>query len=145
MRRLRKFFALNSAGRAVVLHSFLLLPTVALSLRAFGMARTRAMLERLGPRADGAAAALAPAELARLVDAAAARLRVRCLARSLALWQLLRHRGTSTEIRLGVSKLADGSLAAHAWLEFEGLPLNDNADVLERYAGLPTRAKQPSC
>ena len=145
MRRLRKFLGLNPAGRTVVLHSVLLLPMLTLSLRALGMARTRAMIERFEPGANGAAAALAPAELARLVDAVAARLRVRCLARSLALWQLLRHRGTSTKIRLGVSKLADGSLAVHAWLEFEGLPLNDHADVLERYAALPTRAKQPSC
>ncbi|MBE0614411.1 MAG: lasso peptide biosynthesis B2 protein [Burkholderiales bacterium] len=145
MRQLRKFFALNPAGRTIVLHSFLLLPMVALSLRAFGMARTRAMLGRLGPRADGAATALAPLELARLVDAVAALLRVRCLARSLALWQLLRNRGTSTEVRLGVSKLADGGLTAHAWIEYEGLPLNDHTDVLERYAALPTRATQTSC
>ena len=145
MRRLRKFLALKPTGRAVVLRCCFLLPMLALSLRVFGMARTRAVLERFEWRADGAAATLPPQEVARLVDAVAALLRVRCLARSLALWHLLRARGGAAEIRLGVSKLADGSLAAHAWLEYEGVPLNDRADVSERYAALPSRAKQPSC
>ena len=145
MRRLRGFFALDPSGRAVVLSGFFLLPMLALSLRAFGMARTRAMLERIEGRPGGAAAALAPKEIARLVDAVAALLRVRCLARSLALWHLLHRRGSATEIRLGVAKRADGSLTAHAWLEYEGAPLNDHADVLERYTALPARAKQPSC
>jgi hypothetical protein len=136
VRRLRKYRALTPAGRAVVLQSLVLLPAVALSLRARGMARTRAALARLEQRAR--AGALAPAEIARLVDAAAALLRARCLPRSLVLWHFLRHRSASAEVRLGVSKLANGSLHAHAWLEFEGLPLNDRTDVFERYAALPS-------
>lgn len=139
MRRLGKYLALTPAGRAIVRHSLLLLPAVALSLRARGMARTSAALARLEWLSGDAAGALAPAEVARLVDGVAALLRTSCLPRSLVLWRFLRRRGASAGVRLGVSRQADGSLRAHAWLEFEGAPLNDYADVLERYAALPSQ------
>ena len=145
MRRLRKYAALTPAGRALVLYSLVLLPAAALSLRACGMARTKALLERLGRAGSGDARALEPREIARLVDAAATLLRARCLPRSLVLWHFVRDHGAPAEIRLGVSRLADGGLSAHAWLEYDGLPLNDHADVLQRYAALPSRAKQTAC
>lgn len=145
MRRLRKFLALTPAGRTLVLHSLLLLPAVALSLHARGMVRTRAALGRLGRRGAGKTEELAPGEVARLVDAAASALRVRCLPRSLVLWHFVRDRSRSVEVRLGVSKLGDGSLYAHAWLEFDGLPLNERADVFERYAVLPPLPEKPNC
>lgn len=140
MRRLRKYLALSPAGRAIVLRSLLLLPTVAVLLRARGMARTTALLERLGRYAETDPDTLAPREIARLVNAAASILGARCLPRSLLLWNLLRRRGTPVEIRLGVSKPADGKLSAHAWVELDGLPLYDGADVFGRYAALPASA-----
>ncbi len=148
MRRLRKYLALSPAGRAIVLRSLLLLPVVATLLRVRGMECARAWLERLGPRAAGDISTLAPSRIASLVGAAASLLQARCLPRSLVLWYFLRGRGTSAEIRLGVTKLADGSLSAHAWVEFDGLPLNDGPDAIERYAALPSlagrfRAHQP--
>jgi hypothetical protein len=139
MRRLRKYLALAPAARAMVLRSLLLLPVVALLLRARGMERTRAWLGRLGSLATGDASALSPRDIAILVGAAASLLQSRCLPRSLLLWHFLRDRGASAEIRLGVTKLADGNLSAHAWVEFDGLPLNDGPDVLERYEALPSR------
>lgn len=149
MRRLRKYFALSRAGRAVVLRSLYLLVVVATLLKARGMQRTRAWLERRGSFATDDMIKLAPSEIAMLVGAAASLLRARCLPRSLVLWHFLRARGTSAEIRLGVTKLADGSLSAHAWVEFEGLSLSDGPGVLERYVALPAladrfRAKQHS-
>ena len=142
MRRLQKYLALTPAGRAIILRSLLLLPMVAVVLRARGMARTTALLGRLGRRAKRDPGALAPQEVARLVHATASILGARCLPRSLVLWHFLRHRGMSAEIRLGVSKLAYGNLSAHAWVELDGLPLNDGADVFERYAALPSSAIQ---
>ena len=130
----------STAGRALVLRSLVLLHLAGLLLGARAMGRTTALLERLGNRAERDPGTLAPPEIARRVSAAASILRARCLARSLVLCHLLRHRGRSTEIRLGVSKLADGKLSAHAWVELDGLPLNDGADVFERYAALPSSA-----
>lgn len=142
MSRLRKFLALTPDGRTLFLRSLLLLPTVAALLRIRGLARTSVLLDRLGHRGECYVGAPAPREVARLVDAAAALLRIRCLPRSLVLWHFLRHRGTSAVVRLGVSKLAGGSLSAHAWLELDGVPINDHADVFERYAALPIRHRQ---
>jgi hypothetical protein len=56
------------------------------------------------------------------------------------LWHFLRDRAAPAEIRLGVAKCADGSLSAHAWVEFGGSPLNEGADLFERYAALPSLA-----
>jgi len=140
MRRLRKFLALSAAGRAIVLRSLLLLPVVGALLRLRGMERTCAWLARRRTIAVGEVAALAPREIAVLVGASGALLQARCLPRSLVLWHFLRERATSAEIRLGVAKRADGGLSAHAWVEFGGSPLNEGADLFQRYAVLPSLA-----
>lgn len=140
MRRFRKYLALAPAGRAIVLRSLVLLPAVAALLRTRGMARTIAWLERLLRHAASDPGTLAPQEIARLVAAAASVLGARCLSRSLVLCSLLNNRGTPVEFRLGVSKREDGSLSAHAWVEFDGLALIDGPDVLGRYAVLPSFA-----
>ena len=142
MRRLRKFLALSPAGRTIVLRSLLLLPVVSALVRARGMGGARAWLEHLGPRAGRDTSALTASEIASLVGAAGSLLRAGCLPRSLVLWHFLHHGSHRVEVRLGVSKLADGNLRAHAWVEFDGLPLNDGPDVLERYAALPSIADQ---
>ena len=140
MNRLRKYLALTPAGRAIVLRSLLLLPLATVLLRTRGMARATAGLERLANRAKRDPGVLAPHEVARLVDAAASILGTPCLPRSLVLRHLLCRRGILVEIRLGVSTAAEGKLSAHAWVELDGLPLNDNADVFDRYAALPAPA-----
>lgn len=145
MRRLRTYLALTPAARRVVLRNLVLLPAVALLLRARGMARTQAVLERTKLIGERDYSELSPGEITRLVDAAAALLRIPCLPRTLVLWHLLGHRRASAVVRLGVSKLPDGRLSAHAWLELDGLPLNDRADVFERYAALPAAPKQTPC
>ncbi len=138
MRRLHKYLALAPAGRALVLRCLLLLPMAAILLQACGMRRTAVLLARMGRRAD--ADALAPRTIARLVDASASILGANCLQRSLVLRQLLRNRGMPAEIRFGVSRAVNGGLSAHAWVELDGLPLNDGADVFERYAALASPA-----
>lgn len=144
MSRLRKYRALTPAARTLVRQSILLLPLVALSLRLRGMARTRALLQRLGRNKAHRAATLGPREIARLVDASAALVHASCLPRTLVLWHFVRDLGAAAELRLGVSRQADGRLAAHAWLEFDGQPLNEAADVFERYAALPSTPEQIS-
>lgn len=138
MRRLRRWLALSPAERAIVHRSLLLLPVVELLLKTHGMGRAHVWLESRAPLAVRDTAALAPLKIAILVDAAACFLRARCLTRSLVLWHWLRDRGAPAEIRLGVSKRADGGLSAHAWVEFDGLPLNAGQDLLVRYAALPS-------
>jgi hypothetical protein len=58
-----------------------------------------------------------------------------CLARSLTLVRLLARRGIATELKLGV-RLEKQNLQAHAWVEWQGRPLNDAGRAVPRYAEL---------
>lgn len=46
-----------------------------------------------------------------------------CLSQSLVHWWLLRRRGIETHIRFSV-RTEEGQLHAHAWVEYQGRPLN---------------------
>jgi hypothetical protein len=59
-----------------------------------------------------------------------------CLARSLTLWALLRRRGIETELRVGYRK-RDGGIEGHAWLEYEGVSINEDAAEIETYIVAP--------
>jgi hypothetical protein len=52
--------------------------------------------------------------------------------RSLSLWTLLLRRGLVTELRVGVRK-RDGHIEGHAWIEYRGLPLNEDEKILQTY------------
>jgi len=57
---------------------------------------------------------------------------INCLSGSLAFWLTLQRRGIHTILRFGVLK--DGAkLRSHAWLEYNGYPLNPDDDVIQKY------------
>jgi hypothetical protein len=60
--------------------------------------------------------------------------RALCLERSLTLYYLLRRAGISATLRLGVQP---HPFAAHAWVEREGVPLNDVLEHTSHFAALP--------
>jgi len=132
MKRWRRFLALDAAQRAVFLWSVALLPVIAIAVRWRGLARAQAFISGVPApqRTD-----LAPVDATRMVNAAAWAMGVSCLPRSLVLWRLVHARGAT--IRLGVARSAQDGLAAHAWVELDGRPLNDRSDVYERFAVLP--------
>jgi Transglutaminase-like superfamily len=108
-----------------------------LGLRAFPFAR----VERwLSPRLS--ATAEEPA-VGRLVWATAAAARhhlypMRCLPQALCLRWLLGRHGIESELRIGVSREESG-LAAHAWVERQGIPVGETRDVDERFSALRSR------
>ena len=110
------------------------LALVATILRLAGMHRTRRFLWRFARPAGerGVSEASARAFAAR-VDAVANRMpiRPRCLARSLLVAAFLRRWNMPAELVIGV--LPGRSFAAHAWVERDGQPLNDTADIALRY------------
>jgi hypothetical protein len=75
-----------------------------------------------------------------LVDVAANHhlVSLRCLPRSLALVRLLARRGVAAELRLGVRR-ENGQTFGHAWVEWQGEPLNDPHTVVANFATLPAR------
>jgi hypothetical protein len=55
-----------------------------------------------------------------------------CLSRSLALWWLLYRQGIACDLRIGVRK-QDSQFQAHAWIEYQGQPLNEHREVHQHY------------
>jgi hypothetical protein len=129
-----------------LVQALFLLPLTALILWAVGFRRWQALLARLAP-VGSVSASEDEADLvregratARLVDAAARRspYTATCLPRSLTLWWLLRRRGIDSYLRIGVRKAA-GRIEAHAWVELQGLVLDDDCDVSKRFAAFDRR------
>lgn len=62
------------------------------------------------------------------------RARTNCLPRALTLSWLLARRNVSSQLRVGVRRDERGALAAHAWVEVNGRPVNEPADVRAQFA-----------
>jgi len=77
---------------------------------------------------------VAVTSIAALVNSAAALspLDCTCLHRSLVLCWLLARRGVASQLRIGVRQDENG-FAAHAWVEVDGIPLNDSPEVHARF------------
>ena len=58
-----------------------------------------------------------------------------CLPRSIALYRCLKSAGYEVEHKFGVNK-EDNDLAAHAWVEYQGEPLNESEDLYQRFTVL---------
>lgn len=56
-----------------------------------------------------------------------------CLERSLLLQAFLRHRLIDSDLRIGVN-LMEGRFEAHAWVEYDGIVLNDRQDIADSFA-----------
>ncbi len=55
-----------------------------------------------------------------------------CLVRSLTLWTMLQKRGIATDLRVGFRK-RDGRVEGHAWLEYQGVPINESLAEAQSY------------
>jgi hypothetical protein len=137
-RKWRTFRALTGSERRLLLQALLLLPAVVVTLRLAGFRRTYYALKRLpssGKAQPGQESLTAARKVARLVDAAArhGRLPSSCLARSLALCHLLERQGIGADLCIGVRQ-ENGQIAAHAWVEYQDVILNDDVDVHQRFA-----------
>lgn len=140
MDRWRKLRRLSAPEWWLLVQAMVLLPLTAVALHLMGLRRWQLVLARLAPVEDAAAAS--PAEpsfeharrAARMIAAASRHglWRANCLEESLVLWWLLRRRAIRAELRIGVRKGAS-RVEAHAWVELDGLILNDSDDVNRRY------------
>lgn len=142
--------------RRLLIMSWLRLVRLRIELSTGPYGEVRARTTRLGPVAarDGAAAEARDAEhgseqrlgspkewarevawsvprAARLVPGAS------CLVQALAAERLLRERGVSPTLRIGVLPHGPGGFEAHAWLEHDGGVIVGDRDDLDRYRRLP--------
>lgn len=154
MSRWQKFWGLSWAERGLLLEAALLLPAVAVLISLRGLRRSQAVLARMAPVRDSpnhrarASGETLARTVARMVGAAAAHgpYKANCLQQSVALWWLLARKGLKSDLRIGTRK-GDAGFEAHAWVEFDGLSLNEGRDVYLRYAAFdgpinPSEASQ---
>lgn len=136
LRKIRSFRSLPASEQSCYLSALLLLPLVDIGLRLFSWQRCHRWAEcwaKKGKPADRVFPA--PRRIAWLVERAARHCPwpATCLRRSLLLWAFLLRSGVASEVRLGFRNPA-GQFEAHAWVEWNGTPLNDTPDVRSRYA-----------
>lgn len=136
----QRYRALDPEACTLFHWATLLLPCVGLSLRVRGFKSTKAALERRLSAASERPLPNVPAvetvgRTARMVHAALRYgvVRSTCLAESLALWYLLRKQRVNAELRIGVRKTGQ-KFEAHAWVEFEGVALNQPEAQHRHYA-----------
>ena len=139
---LRRFRALEPNARGLFLRAAALLPLVSLSLRLRGFRSTQASLQKrigsaVSSRYDPADPATGEhaALTARMVRSAAFRNlgTATCLEKSLVLWWLLGKQGIASSVRIGTRKTGQ-KFEAHAWVECEGVPLNEPEELHKHYA-----------
>jgi hypothetical protein len=132
---------LSPGEMVLLLQAPIALPLAALALRRYKLRRLQSILGR-GPvhRAPPAAARARRVEAERLawvvqVAAAYGPWPANCLQRSLVLWWFLRRQGLSGDLLIGVRRNpATDALDFHAWVEHDGVVINDRRDVRSRYA-----------
>lgn len=133
-RHFEKFGVLSRAEQRTLLSAAVWLPIFWLGLRLLGLQRFHARLQR---RPVGCGKQMNLGELrvmGELVNIAANHsLGPRsCLTRSLLLGWLLRRHGMESQLRIGV-RLTKGVLDAHAWVECNGIPINDQVDISTQF------------
>ena len=145
--RLLQFHNLNAMQKRTLLAAWLWLPLFWLGLRVLGLPRFQAWLLKTPARSALSLTLPIVRALGEAVNIAARHtpFPVTCLSRSLLLGWLLHRRGVASDLRIGV-RLTQGKLDAHAWVEYEGIAINDSSDVNAQFASfgnlIPLKAFQ---
>ncbi|HEY6944206.1 MAG TPA: lasso peptide biosynthesis B2 protein [Candidatus Acidoferrum sp.] len=138
LENLRRFRALEHPAQLLFLRAMVTLPLVSLSLRLSGFHATRSTLlktlsssvSQLDSGSIGKQAVL----IAHMVNAADRHglFHPSCLAKSLTLWWMLGRQGITARLRIGIRK-ENSKLEAHAWVEREGVALNEPEEHRHHY------------
>lgn len=137
--KLRRFSELEPAARSLFLRAMFLLPVVSLSLHWRGFRATQRTLQGFLSMANSERAPVPVPEraplTAHLVNSADRHGLIfsSCLAKSLTLWWLLEMQGIASDLRIGIRK-ENEKFEAHAWVERDGLALNEPDHHHRHYA-----------
>jgi Transglutaminase-like superfamily len=137
----QRYRALEPEARALFRDTVFLMPRISMSLHVRGFQKTqRALQQKLSSTTHKSPNGNEDAQYAvqttcRMVRAGAqyGLIRPSCLVESLTLWYLLRRQSLPATLRIGVRKPA-GKFEAHAWVECEGIALNQPAEPHQHYA-----------
>lgn len=129
------FWQLSGFERGIVIEAAVALVATWVGLRLAGFQRWNFVLSRSASSkcksVEPNFLALASAQAIAGMESIAARnlpFRSSCLERSMVLQWLLRNRGIPAELRIGAQKRSE-RFEAHAWVEWDGVVLNDADDV----------------
>jgi len=136
----QRYRALDPEARKLFRRAVILLPRIASSLRIRGFKKTKDALQKKLPvvrsqQIRDQHAAQTVQMTCRMVRAGAhyGILQPTCLVESLALWYLLQRQFLPANLRIGVRKVSE-KFEAHAWVEFEGMALNQAGEQHRHYA-----------
>ncbi len=133
-RRAHRLLTLPRAERTVIVRALAIYARVRWSLWRGGLAEVQRLHASASPADPHAAEARLPAaRLSRLVAASLRPLGANCLGESLTLALLLRRLDYPASLRIGARRAQTG-LEAHAWVELDGVPLNDRPDIAADYS-----------
>jgi len=137
--KLRRFSALERPVQKMFLRALVTLPLVSLSLKLRGFQGTRTALQLMLSSSAPVQQLDSPktqiiltAHMVNSVDRHGP-VRSTCLAKSLTLWWLLGRQGIIFQLRVGVRK-ENGKFEAHAWVERDGVALNEPDEHHRHYA-----------
>lgn len=143
MTNLSKVGQLSKYERRLLFQSVLFLPTIHITLYLLGYYRLRGVMEKMIPikpfdnPASETQILQRAQEIARIVSIAAKHgfYKATCLRKSLLVWGFMRRQGIQGRICFGV-RMIEGRLEAHAWVEYQGIVINDSMDVHKNYRAL---------
>jgi hypothetical protein len=142
----QRYRALDPEAQGLFWRAVKLLALIGVSLRLRGFQQTKEKLRKKLPAQtagwQGTPDALQ--KTCRMVKAAAhyGPGHPTCLEQSLVLWFLLQGRGIPAQLRIGVRKLPE-KFEAHAWVECDGVALNQGEEVHRHYAAFEAEFSQP--
>jgi len=144
MKRLRQLLALPRSSRRLLLEAAFLLWVTKLALLSISFESLRRKAARFFPPAAGGTPDWHTIRtVAWAVERAAAAVGGTCLTKAFVGEWLLRRRGQTVEVRVGVARDANGGLDAHAWLEVEGLTIIGAIDEMARFSTFPSLPGAP--
>ena len=126
--------------------ALLMLPLTTLGLQLFGYKTVQTVLKLSLPvnSISSDSEALPKAQkIAKMIRIAAAHgpFGATCLTQSMVLCRCLQRQGIGCDLRLG-ARVENGDFEAHAWVEVDGVPVNDTEDVRERFRPLGKEAPE---
>ena len=133
--RFTQFLSLSAMQQRTLLAAWLWLPLFWLGLRLLGLPRFQAYLLQTPVKSlhDMALADIRAQGRAVNIATRYTPFPATCLTRSLLLGWLLQRRGVKSQLRIGV-RFKQGVLDAHAWVECDGIAVNDRPDVSAQFA-----------
>jgi len=133
--RFIQFLNLSAMQQRTLLAPWLWLPLFWLGLRVLGLPRFQTWLLQTPVKSMHSLTLANVRALGKMVNIAAryTPFPATCLTRSLLLGWLLQRRGVKSQLRIGV-RFTQGALDAHAWVECDGIVVNDRPDVSAQFA-----------